>query len=168
MAINQLLGRPCLQKNWCPHVKAMLGFWSILFFFGCKKVRALCLDIMWCPVNTRVFHQNESCLSFSHPPSSFDGKGGPERQLMRRGEAQTATRLVLVKIELGVPGISLGHGLSYSEVKMWKKILTSHGNWQIKYLLKMQHAYHLATGEAQTATCLLNCNMLTTQPTGEA
>ena len=49
-----------------------------------------------------------------------------------------------------------------------KKILTSHGNWQIKYLLKMQHAYHLATGEAQTATCLLNCNMLTTQPTGEA
>ena len=49
-----------------------------------------------------------------------------------------------------------------------KKILTSHGNWQIKYLLKMQHAYHLATSEAQTATCLLNCNMLTTQPTGEA
>ena len=49
-----------------------------------------------------------------------------------------------------------------------KKILYSHGNWRIKYLLKMQHAYHWATGEAQTATCLLNCNMLTTQPTGEA
>ena len=30
-------------------------------------------DLLQCPIKTRVFHQDESCLACPHPPSSYEG-----------------------------------------------------------------------------------------------
>ena len=32
------------------------------------------LNILWCPIKMRVFHQNESFLPWPHPPSSYVGR----------------------------------------------------------------------------------------------
>ena len=39
------------------------------------------LELLWCPIKMRVFHQNESCLSCLHPPSSYEGRREQGRQL---------------------------------------------------------------------------------------
>ena len=39
------------------------------------------LKLLWCPIKMRVFHQNESCLSCLHPPSSYEGRREQGRQL---------------------------------------------------------------------------------------
>ena len=35
-----------------------------------------------CPIKLRVFHQNESCLAWPHPPSSYEGRRVQRRQLL--------------------------------------------------------------------------------------
>ena len=39
------------------------------------------LIILWCPINMRVFHQNEICLYCLHPPLSYEGRREQGRQL---------------------------------------------------------------------------------------
>ena len=37
--------------------------------------------IQWCPIKVRDFHQNESCPSYPHPPSSYEERREQGRQL---------------------------------------------------------------------------------------
>ena len=39
------------------------------------------LELLWRPIKMTVFHQNESCLSCPHPPSSYEGKREQEGTL---------------------------------------------------------------------------------------
>ena len=37
--------------------------------------------LQWCPIKVRDFHQNESCPSCPHPPSSYEERREQGRQL---------------------------------------------------------------------------------------
>ena len=50
-------------------------------FFHFPITVAFSVIIQWCPIKMRVFHQNESCLSCLHPPSSCEGRREQGRQL---------------------------------------------------------------------------------------
>ena len=52
------------------------GAWNIATIFVLQAQNKVHLEliVMWRPIEMRVFHQNESCLSCPHPPLSYEGR----------------------------------------------------------------------------------------------
>ena len=58
------------------------GPWSLYMHRGMRHALIIFWNhLLWCPIKMRVFHQNESCLSCLHLPSSYEGRREQGRQL---------------------------------------------------------------------------------------
>ena len=57
----------------------MDSFWPKNHFFTIITPKPA--YIQWCPIKVRDFHQNESCPSCPHPPSSYEERREQGRQL---------------------------------------------------------------------------------------
>ena len=69
----------CLWKTFQRQPWSLKKYLYVNYFWSnSKSIAWICnqlnVELLWCPIKVRVFHQNESWLSCPHPPLSYEGR----------------------------------------------------------------------------------------------